>query len=113
MDSRGAGRSPGHLDLFSPRETRDLYECIEWAAGQPWSNGRVGLNGISFYAMNQWCVAALRPPHLTAICVWEGAGDFYRDAAYHGGIRSSFVASYYRSVLATQYGLGERAGRNP
>ena len=59
VDSRGAGRSPGFLDLFSERETRDLYECIEWAAGQPWSNGRVGLSGISYYAMNQWHVAAL------------------------------------------------------
>ena len=57
VDSRGAGRSPGLLDPFSPRETRDLYECIEWAARQPWSNGKVGLAGISYYAMNQWQVA--------------------------------------------------------
>ena len=35
VDSRGAGRSPGRVDPFSPRETRDLYECIEWAAAQP------------------------------------------------------------------------------
>ena len=62
VDSRGAGRSPGRLDPFSPRETRDLYECIEWAAGQPWSTGRVGLTGVSYYAMNQWQVAALRGP---------------------------------------------------
>jgi putative CocE/NonD family hydrolase len=113
VDSRGAGRSPGILDLFSVRETHDLYECIEWAAAQTWSNGRVGLNGISFYAMNQWRVAALQPPHLAAICVWEGAGDFYRDAAYHGGIRSAFVAYWFRAVLATQHGLGEKGGRNP
>jgi predicted acyl esterase len=43
VDSRGTGRSPGHLDLFSKRESLDLYACIEWAAGQSWSNGRVGL----------------------------------------------------------------------
>ena len=35
VDSRGAGRSPGFLDPFSPREARDLYECVEWAAAQP------------------------------------------------------------------------------
>jgi predicted acyl esterase len=113
VDSRGAGRSPGYLDLFSKRESLDLYACIEWAAAQLWSNGRVGLNGISYFAMGQWRVAALQPPHLTAICVWEGAGDFYRDAIYHGGIRSSFVAYWYHAVLATQHGLGERGGRNP
>ena len=67
VDSRGAGRSPGVLDIWSAREATDLYRSIEWAAGQPWSTGKVGLNGISYYAMNQWQVAALRPPHLAAI----------------------------------------------
>src|SRR5580692_3175915 len=64
VDSRGAGRSPGYMEIWSPRETQDLYQCIEWAGVQPWSNGKVGLNGISYLAMNQWAVAALRPPHL-------------------------------------------------
>jgi len=113
VDARGSGRSPGYLDLNSEREIHDLYLCIEWAAQQPWSSGRVGLNGISYLAMNQWRVAALQPPHLTAICVWEGAGDLYRDASYHGGIRSSFVAGWYGATLATQYGVGEKGGRNP
>ena len=40
-----AGRSPGYVDPFSPRETRDFYLCIEWAGTQPWSNGKVGLLG--------------------------------------------------------------------
>lgn len=113
VDARGSGRSPGYLDLNSEREIRDLFACIEWAAEQPWSNSRVGLNGISYLAMNQWRVAALQPPHLTAICVWEGAGDLYRDSSYHGGIRSSFVAGWFRATTATQYGVGEKGGRNP
>ncbi|MEJ8846283.1 CocE/NonD family hydrolase [Variovorax rhizosphaerae] len=114
IDSRGAGRSPGVLDLASATETRDLFECIEWAAVQPWSNGKVGLNGISYYAINQWHVAALQPPHLAAICVWEGAVDRYRDAARHGGIYSEFSASWFsRQVLPLQHGYGERGSRNP
>lgn len=64
VDSRGAGRSHGQLEPYSPRETRDLYECIEWAAAQEWSNGKIGLSGISYYAMNQWMVAALQPPQI-------------------------------------------------
>ncbi|OBB81480.1 hypothetical protein A5760_16490 [Mycobacterium colombiense] len=111
VDSRGAGRSPGLLDPFSERETTDLYQCIEWAAQQPWSSGRVGLNGISYYAINQWRVAAQQPPHLAAICVWEGAADWYRDMAYHGGILSTFVDHWY--AMLGQYGLGEQGGRNP
>jgi len=74
----GAGRSPGRIDISS-RETQDLYHCIEWAAVQPWSSGKVGLNGISYFAMNQWHVASLQPPHLAAMCSREGAADFYRD----------------------------------
>ena len=79
IDSRGAGRSPGALDVWSPREAQDMVECIAWAASQPWSNGKVGINGISYYAMNQWHVAGLRPPGLAAMAVWEGAADYYRD----------------------------------
>jgi putative CocE/NonD family hydrolase len=79
VDSRGAGRSPGLLDPFSPREARDFYLCIEWAGERTWSNGKVGLLGISYYAINQWQVASLQPPHLAAMCAWEGAADWYRD----------------------------------
>jgi predicted acyl esterase len=110
VDSRGAGRSPGVMDLFSPRETRDYYTCIEWAGTQPWSNGKVGLAGISYYAINQWQVAALQPPHLAAICPWEGAADFYRDWSYHGGIRNMFTARCYPAqVRRVQHGRGTRA----
>jgi predicted acyl esterase len=113
VDSRGAGRSPGHLDLWSARETRDLYQCIEWAAQQPWSRGKVGLNGISYYAMNQWQVAALQPPHLAAICVWEGAADFYRDLSHHGGILCTFGRAWFPGqVVKVQHGMGARGYRS-
>jgi uncharacterized protein len=113
VDSRGAGRSPGFIDHFSPRETRDFYECIEWAARQPWSNGKIGLSGISYYGINQWHVASLQPPHLTAMCIWEGAADWYRDMTHHGGILSTFWANWYdMQVKTVQYGLGERGPRS-
>lgn len=109
VDSRGAGRSPGYLDVWSRREALDLFQCIEWAAAQPWSNGRVGLAGISYYAMNQYQAAALQPPHLHAICPWEGASDLYREMARHGGILCEFAADWYpRQVATVQHGVGER-----
>jgi predicted acyl esterase len=105
VDSRGAGRSPGRLDPWSPRETQDFYHCIEWAGTQPWSSGKVGLSGISYYAMNQWHVAALRPPHLTAMLVQEGAADHYREVARHGGILSNFLNYWFPSlVVRVQHG---------
>jgi len=113
VDSRGAGRSPGYLDIFSARETRDYYECIEWAAAQPWSSGKVGLLGVSYYAINQWQVAALQPPHLAAICPWEGGSDFYRDFTRHGGILNVFVRQWYPpQVAGVQHGVGERGPRH-
>ena len=113
VDSRGAGRSPGHLDVWSPREAQDLYQCVEWAGTQPWSNGKVGINGISYYAMNQWQVAALNPPHLAALCIWEGASDYYRELCRHGGILSDFLSSWYpRQVASVQHGVGERGAKS-
>ena len=113
VDSRGAGRSPGFIDPFSPRETRDFHDCIEWAGVQPWSNGKVGLNGVSYFGINQWNVASLQPPHLAAMCIWEGAADWYRDMTHHGGILSTFWANWYdMQVKTVQYGLGERGARS-
>jgi uncharacterized protein len=106
VDARGAGRSPGYLDLFSPREAADYVRAIEWAGTRSWSNGKVGLCGISYYAINQWLVASRQPPHLAAMIPWEGAADAYRDMARHGGIQSNvfFQAWYPLQVLTVQHG---------
>jgi predicted acyl esterase len=114
VDARGTGRSPGYLDHFSPRETRDLYESIEWAGTQPWSSGRVGLSGVSYFAINAWHVAGMQPPHLAAMVPWEGAADWYRDMTHHGGIVSTFWANWYdMQVLPVQHGVGSRSPVNP
>jgi uncharacterized protein len=113
VDSRGAGRSPGFLDVWSPRESQDIYECVEWAGTQSWSNGKVGINGISYYAMNQWTAGALKPPHLAALCIWEGASDYYRELCRHGGILSDFFNSWHpRQVGSVQHGLGDRGAKS-
>ena len=76
---------------------------------QPWSSGGSGCSGISYYAVNQWQVAAMRPPHLAAICPWEGFADHYRDLGRHGGILSTFGENWYPAQVETvQHGLGER-----
>jgi len=113
IDSRGAGRSPGLLDCWSPLETQDFHECIEWAGTQAWSNGKVGINGISYYAMNQWTVAATQPPRLAAICIWEGSSDYYRELCRHGGILCDFLNSWYnRQVLTVQNGVGDNGAKS-
>lgn len=114
IDSRGAGRSPGVSNQHSPRETQDICESIEWAAAQPWSTGKVGMNGVSYYAINAWRAAAQKPPHLAAICAWEGNNDRYRDSARHGGILSTFVKNWHdMQVKTVQNGIGSRGARHP
>ncbi len=114
VDGRGTGRSPGVIDIWSLREAQDLAICIDWAGVQSWSNGKVGLNGISYYAENQWQAAALQPKHLAAICPWEGAADFYRDMAHHGGIMcNGFVKDWSEAqVYSVQHGKGSNGLRS-
>ncbi|MGH1348486.1 MAG: CocE/NonD family hydrolase [Nannocystales bacterium] len=89
VDARGQGLSEGDMSLLTDQEAEDYYDAIEWLAMREWSNGKVGLNGVSYMGINQWKVAQLEPPHLAAIMPYEGFTDVYRDFAYHGGIGGS------------------------
>jgi uncharacterized protein len=99
VDPRGFARSPGQLRtaeidgavgengiLSQGLWARDMYDAIEWAARQEWSNGNVGLSGVSILAFSQWRVAGLNPPHLKAINPWEAMTDFHRDVMFPGGV---------------------------
>jgi predicted acyl esterase len=102
LDLRGFGRSEGVGTMFSDQEAADYAEVIEWAAGQTWSTGRVGLNGVSYLAISQWKVAALRPKALAAICPWEGFTDVYRDVAYPGGVREDGFMPFWANMSEGQ-----------
>ena len=86
-DLRGGGRSEGEASLLSDQEALDYHDLVEWVGTKPWCTGKVGLDGVSYLAISQYKVAALRPPHLAAICPWEGFSDLYRDFARPGGVR--------------------------
>ena len=114
VDSRGAGWSPGVLNPRNPQEYEDIAESVEWAGVQPWSSGRVGIVGISYYAVMGWAAAQRQPEHLAALIAWEGFTDPYRDAYYHGGILSEFTKRWQqRQINPIQFGQGERAPMNP
>ena len=94
-----AASRPGQCEPWSLAESIDFYDAIEWAAAQPWCNGKVGLSGISYFAINQWFVANQQPPSLKAIIPWEGFADLYRDALFHGGILSLFMTNWFTAHL--------------
>ncbi|KZV90646.1 alpha/beta-hydrolase [Exidia glandulosa HHB12029] len=114
IDERGFGQSPGSAAILSSQTWRDFAFAIEWAAEQSWSNGKVALLGVSYYAMTQWGAAALRPKGLVAMIPWEGACDMYGDMARHGGIFSNGFIDWWwkRQVNTTFYGAPGRAANN-
>lgn len=93
-DLRGWGTSDGVGDLLSEQEGLDCHDMIEWAAARPWSNGRIGMTGVSYLAITQWAAASTRPPHLAAICPWEGFTDVYRQFARPGGVGGDRIPAH-------------------
>jgi hypothetical protein len=99
---RGTGCSGGEFDLYSWRTALDGRNVIEWMAGQPWSNSKVGLLGHSYSGITGFMIAATRPPHLVAASVSGLVDDVYRGITYPGG-----VANYgFPLIWASGYRLG-------
>ena len=98
LDTRGGGHSQGRGDLLSDQEADDISQVIAWIAEQPWSNGRVGMLGVSYLALSQYKVAALNPPALRAICPWEGFTDAYDDFFTPGGVVEDGFARIWLAI---------------
>jgi hypothetical protein len=113
-DVRGAGRSEGEFEFMGLNEQQDYLELIAWIIKQPWSNGRVGGIGQSYYAMAQWLMATYNPPGLACIVPYDGLVDQYRGSNYHGGIYCSYRSVWYTSLRAdNQHRLAGQHGRPP
>ncbi len=84
QDVRGRFDSEGKF-YFAINEGRDGYDTVEWAASQPWANGKVGTYGASYLAHVQNAMAVLRPPHLNAMFITVGAGNYFEEGAWRGG----------------------------
>jgi predicted acyl esterase len=91
---RGTSGSGGTFGFFDGQERRDMYDLVEWAAQQAWSNGNVGMIGISYFAGTQMEAAVERPPHLKAIMPIAGTFDLYESATHHGLMSSGFLTPF-------------------
>ena len=104
LDIRGTGSSPGiALDEYTATETRDGYDAVEWLAAQRWSNGAVGMWGISYGGFTSIQVAKLRPPHLKAIAPMYATDDRYLDDVHYVGgcATASELTQYAVSMIAS------------
>jgi predicted acyl esterase len=98
---RGTSGSGGTFGFFDGQERKDMYDLVEWAAQQPWSDGNVGMVGISYFAMTQLEAAVERPPHLKAIMPVAGTFDLYDSATHHGLVSTSFVTPFLSMIGMT------------
>lgn len=98
-DPRGMWHSEGNGVHNGPQEAEDVYDAIEWLGAQEWSNGRVGMLGVSYLAGIQYVAAAMQPPALKAISPWECFSDWYREFCFHGGIpETGFIPRASRNM---------------
>ena len=108
MDVRGTGRSQGEYRYMDEAEQRDLYDVIVWITRQPWSNGKVGGIGQSYYARMQWFMGIQNPPGLACIAPYDGNIDTYRDSAFTGGIPGAFPSTWYNSTTRSGQSVPDR-----
>ncbi|GAA3677159.1 CocE/NonD family hydrolase [Arthrobacter ginkgonis] len=99
VDPRGMWHSEGEGVHNGPQEAEDVFDAIEWLGAREWSNGRVGMLGVSYLAGIQYIAAAMRPPALKAISPWECFSDWYREFCHHGGIpETGFIPRASRNM---------------
>ena len=100
QDVRGRYRSEGEFDAMR-QEAADGYDAVEWAAAQPWSNGKVGMIGGSYVGLTQWQAAGEQPPHLVAIAPHYSSSDYLQGWTYQGGAFDLwFAQSWTAQTLA-------------
>ncbi|MCI0811010.1 MAG: CocE/NonD family hydrolase [Chloroflexi bacterium] len=84
QDTRGRHASEGEFYAFRD-DINDGFDTVEWAAAQPWSNGKVGMYGASYVGATQWLAATARPPHLVTIAPTVTASNYHDGWTYQGG----------------------------
>lgn len=94
---RGSDVSFGRYEgLFSPAETRDAYDVMDWMTKQPWCDGNLGMFGGSYLGITQYMAASTRHPALKAIFPTVAAFSMY-DVLYDGGV--------YRENMIQHWGI--------
>lgn len=113
-DLRGTGKSEGCLDHMGKLDQSDAYEIVEWAAKQPWSNGRVGMTGHSYVGSTPQMAAAQNPPHLKTIVPSAGLAWMYHHEFQHGvpyNLQWAGPLVAYEQLALQRY-AGDSMGRN-
>jgi len=99
QDVRGRFSSDGEWYTFK-HESDDGYDTVEWAAGLPYSNGKVGMFGGSYVGATQMLAAMAQPPHLAGIFPVVTASNYHDGWTYQGGAFEQWFSESWTSGLA-------------
>jgi predicted acyl esterase len=97
---RGTGSSGGCFEFGGKNEQLDQKVLVDWLAAQSWSNGRVGITGLSYMSWTAWQAAVQAPSALKAIMTAGDVTDFYQMNYSPQGARST-----YSNPFLSQYEL--------
>ena len=94
---RGTYGSEGFFGNLNPDQAsiRDICDVIGWLGEQPWCDGNIAMNGVSYFSVVQKRTAVLKPAGLKTIFAMYGWSDGYRDAYYRGGILAHGFSTYW------------------
>ena len=110
----GHRRSGGQWDSFGPDEQRDGYELVEWAAPQPWSDGKVGTRRPVLHGDQPALTAAQRPQPLKAMFPVVPMADSYRDITFSGGqVNTAFIPLWLGLVTGGRHVPDAPRARRP
>ncbi len=115
VDSRGAGRSPGFIDIWSPREAHDLYDLHRMGRHAKLVD-RQGRHERHLLLRHQPVAGRRRcsPPHLAALCIWEGVFRLLPRAGAPRRHPLRFTDAWYqRQVVRVQHGVGRERAAQP
>ena len=107
---RGTADSGGCMNLFGPKERADIDQAITWLGTRSWSNGSIGMNGLSYNGATQWMAAASGNPHLKTIVPASGVPDLF-DLLFGGGVPdwrgpSTVITNIYYAESVVFYAPG-------
>ncbi|MBK8971694.1 MAG: CocE/NonD family hydrolase [Hahellaceae bacterium] len=112
FDGRGSGNSEGVWDAWGSSQG-DYEQIIDWVAAQSWTNGNIGLRGVSDLSINALFAAETGHPAVKAVFALEPIGDAYRDTTFTGGNGNIFFITWWFTLTTLMNSLSVDAFSNP
>ncbi len=112
FDGRGTGNSEGTWDAWGSSQ-QDYLPIIEWVVEQPWTDGNIGVRGVSDLSINALFAAETGHPAIKAVFALEPIGDAYRDTALTGGNPNSFFITWWFTLTTLMNTLNLDLFSNP